>query len=257
LAVRIDRDGAVAIVTMSRPEALNSFNTAQLQALLDAAREVTANKEVRAVVLTGEGRRAFAAGADIKEMSEQTPAEALVFGQLGHQIALTISTAPQPWIAAINGYALGGGCEMALACDIRIASENAQLGQPEVGLGIIPGWGGTQRLPRLIGPGLASELILTGRRVNAEEAWRIGLVNAVYPFDELMPKVIEMAQSIAANSPLAVATAKRLIAQSFDIDLATALAREAENFALLFSSHDQKEGMAAFTEKRKAEFRGE
>lgn len=257
MAVLVQRDGAVAIVTMSRPEAMNAFNTAQLQALLDCVREISADSGVRAVVLTGEGKRAFAAGADIREMSTKSPGEALRFGELGHAIGRAIGAAPQPWIAAVNGYALGGGCEMALACDIRLASENAQLGQPEVTLGIPAGWGGTQRLPRLVGPGVAAEMLLTGRRLKADEALRIGLVNAVYPVEELLPKAIEMAQTIAGNSPTAVATTKQAMRLALDVPLSDGLTFEAQAFALSFDTRDQKEGMAAFAEKRRAEFSGE
>jgi enoyl-CoA hydratase len=257
VAVHIEPDGPIAVVTMSRQEALNAFNTEQLQALLEAVNAVATNRDIRAAILTGEGQRAFAAGADIREMAEKSPTEALAFSRLGQSVTRAIEGAPQPWIAAINGHALGGGCEMALACDIRLASDNATLGQPEVVLGVVPGFGGTQRLTRLVGPGIASELILTGRRVSAGEALRLGLVNAVYPPVELLPKAREMAQAIAAAGPLAVAVARRLIAHALDTDLASGLAREAENFALLFDSHDQKEGMRAFTEKRVAEFRGE
>jgi enoyl-CoA hydratase len=256
MAVRIERDGPVAVVTMSRPEAFNAFNTEQLRALSDAVAEVAADREIRAVVLTGEGRRAFASGADIKEMSTMRPSEGLVFGQLGQSVTAAIEASPQPWIAAINGYALGGGCEMALACDIRLASENAVIGQPEVTLGILPGWGATQRLPRLVGAGLASELILTGRRLKAGEALQLGLVNAVYSQDELLPKATEMAKTIAANAPLAVSASKRAILLSRDVDLTTGLAYEAQTFGLLFDSDDQKAGMTAFLEKRTGEFTG-
>lgn len=256
MAVRIERDGAVAVVTMSRPEALNAFNTEQLEALRDAVAEVAGDRSVRCAILTGEGR-AFAAGADIKEMAGKTPQEGLAFGRLGHEIGLAINAAPQPWIAAVNGHALGGGCEIALACDIRLASETATLGQPEVGLGILPGWGATQRLTRLVGPGVASELIFTGRRLKAPEALALGLVNAVYPMDGLMAKAREMALAIAANSPAAVTASKRMIALALDGPLATGLAREAETFALSFGTADQREGMAAFVEKRAPEFTGE
>ena len=257
MGVRVEREELIAIVTMSRPEALNAFNTEQLQAMLDAVTEVAADRDVRAVILTGDGERAVAAGADIKEMSTKRPSEALIFSQLGQAITAAINAAPQPWIAAVNGHALGGGCEMALACDIRIASENATFGQPEVGLGILPGWGATQRLPRLVGAGIAGELIFTGRRVSAEEALRIGLVSAVYPRAELLPKAREMAQSIARNGPLAVASAKRAIQHALDLDLTSGLAFEAQLFALGFDSADQKEGMTAFIEKRSAAFTGE
>ncbi len=257
MAVDVVRDGAVAIVTMHRPEAMNAFNTEQLQALLDRVMELSTDSSVRAVVLTGEGKRAFAAGADISEMSSKTPSEAKRFGELGHAIGRAIGAAPQPWIAAVNGYALGGGCEIALACDIRIASETAQLGQPEVTLGIPAGWGGTQRLPRLVGPGIAAEMLLTGRRLKADEALRVGLVNAVYPPSELLPRATEMAQSIARNSPLAVTATKQAMRLALDVPLSDGLTFEAQLFALAFDTHDQKEGMTAFAEKRGAEFTGE
>jgi enoyl-CoA hydratase len=257
MAVHVERDGAVAIVTLNRPKAMNAFNTEQLRALLDAVQQLSGDRSVRAVVLTGEGTRAFAAGADITEMSGKRPSEAKRFGDLGHAIGKAIGAAPQPWIAAVNGYALGGGCEMALACDIRIASDRAQLGQPEVTLGIPAGWGGTQRLPRLVGPGIASEMLLTGRRLQADEALRIGLVSAVYPAEELMEKALEMARTIASNSPAAVTASKQAIRLAFDLPLADGLAYEAQMFALAFDTHDQKEGMAAFAEKRRAEFTGE
>jgi len=256
MAVNIERDNGVAIVTMSRPEALNAFNTEQLKALRAAVDEVAADRSIRCAILTGEGR-AFAAGADIKEMAAKSAQEALAFGNLGHGIGIAINEAPQPWIAAVNGHALGGGCEIALACDIRLASETATLGQPEVGLGILPGWGATQRLPRLVGPGIASELIFTGRRLKAAEAKMLGLVNDVYPADALMNKAREMAAAIAANSPTAVSASKRMIALAYDGALAQGLAREAETFALSFGTADQREGMAAFVEKRPAAFTGE
>ena len=257
MAVTVQKDGAVAIVTMSRPEAMNAFNTEQLQSLLDRVLEISADSTVRAVVLTGEGKRAFAAGADISEMSTKSPGEAKQFGELGHAIGRAIAAAPQPWIAAVNGYALGGGCEMALACDIRVASDNAQMGQPEVSLGIPAGWGGTQRLPRLVGPGIAAEMLLTGRRLKADEALRIGLVNAVYTFDNLLPKATEMAQAIAQNSPAAVTASKRAMRLAFDLPLNDGLTFETQMFALAFDTQDQKEGMTAFAEKRRAEFSGQ
>jgi enoyl-CoA hydratase len=256
MAVTIERNGRVAVVTMRRPEAFNAFNSEQLNAMLAAVQELSLDRGTRAVVLTGEGRRAFASGADIKEMSEKSVSEALTFARLGHEVATTIATAPQPWIAAVNGFALGGGCEVAVACDMRIASENSVFGQPEVGLGVTPGWGGTQRLPRLIGAGLASEMIFTGRRLNAEEALRVGLISAVYSQDDLLPKAFELAETIAANAPVAVAAAKRAIAMIYDADLAAGLAFEEQSLALCFDTADQTEGMHAFIEKRKPEFRG-
>jgi enoyl-CoA hydratase len=256
MAVRMERDGHVATLVLSRPEALNAFDTEQLMATLEAVSEVAANPEVRVVILTGDGAKAFAAGADIKEMSTKSAVEGLAFAQLGQSITVAINAAPQAWIAAINGHALGGGCEMALACDIRLMSESASIGQPEVGLGILPGWGATQRLTRLLGPGLASDLIFSGRRLRAPEALRIGLVNAVYPADELLARARELADLIGANSPRAIADSKRAIAVALESNLATGLAYEAQLFGLSFGTHDQREGMAAFVEKRSAEFNG-
>jgi enoyl-CoA hydratase len=234
----------------------NAFNTEHLHTLRDAIEELSRDRAVRAIIITGAGDRAFAAGADITEMRDKTPQEALEFGLLGQSVCNAIGAASQPVIAAVNGFALGGGCEVALACDIRIASENAVFGQPEVGLGIPPGWGGTQRLPRLVGPGLASELIFTGRRVTADEALRIGLVNAVYPQEQLMEKARELAELIVANSPLAVAASKVAISRAFDGNLAAGLSQEASVFALSFGTADQKEGMGAFVERRKPTFDG-
>jgi enoyl-CoA hydratase len=256
MAVDVQREGAVALVTMRRPEAMNAFNTEQLSALLQVVNDLSSDTSVRAVVLTGDGKRAFAAGADISEMSTKSPSEARAFGELGHAIGKAIGDAPQPWIAAVNGYALGGGCEMALACDMRIASENAQLGQPEVTLGIPAGWGGTQRLPRLVGPGIAADMLLTGRRLKADEALRIGLVNSVHSADELIPAAMDIARAIASNSPVAVRETKRAIRLAFDLPLADGLAYEAQMFALSFDTDDQKEGMTAFAEKRKPDFTG-
>ncbi|MDI3341930.1 MAG: enoyl-CoA hydratase-related protein [Sphaerobacter sp.] len=256
MAVDVVRDGHVATITLNRPDVLNAFNTAQLEALRDALTEVRQDPAVRAIILTGAGERAFAAGADIAEMRDKSPREALAFAQLGHAVCSLLETAPQPTIAAINGFALGGGCEVALACDIRICSENAQLGQPEVTLGIPPGWGGTQRLARVIGRAAAKELILTGRRIGAEEALRRGLVSAVYPLAELLPKARELADRIAANAPIAVRYAKEAINRGTESDLETALAYEAQIFALAFDTLDQKEGMGAFLERRKPTFTG-
>jgi enoyl-CoA hydratase len=241
---------------MERREALNAFNTEQLESMLAAVNEVSESAEIRVAVLTGAGDKAFAAGADIKEMSAKTPAEAQVFAALGHAIGQAISASAKPWIAAVNGYAFGGGCEMALACDIRIAAENAVFAQPEVGLGIPPGWGATQRLPRIVGPGLAAEMILSGRWVRAEEALQVGLVSAVYPAGELLERAIELGEKIAANAPLAVGASKRLLSLAFDVDPDIGLEHERQAFALLFGTDDQREGMQAFVEKRQAGFKG-
>jgi enoyl-CoA hydratase len=254
MAIDVEIADGIAVVTMNRPEALNAFTSAQLELLSAAFDRLGDDQSVRAVILTGAGERAFAAGADIKEMAELGPREGLAFARKGHAAAHAIELLPQPVIAAVNGYAFGGGCELALACDIRIASENARFAQPEVGLGIPPGWGGSQRLPRLVGPGLASELIFTGRHVHADEALRIGLVNAVYPLDQLVPRAREMAAGVARNSPAAVRAAKRAMALAFAGDPGAGLATEAALFGEAFSTSDQKEGMRAFIEKRQPSF---
>ncbi|MEA2524784.1 MAG: enoyl-CoA hydratase [Thermomicrobiales bacterium] len=257
MAVDVEREGSVAIVTMNRPEALNAFNSDQLNAMLDTFRSLRTDRDVRCVVLTGAGERAFAAGADIKEMVDKSPEDGLAFGRLGHAAVNAIEGLPQPVIAAVNGFAIGGGSEVALACDIRLASENAVFAQPEVGLGIPPGWGATQRLTRLVGPGIAAELILTGRRVKANEALRIGLVNAVYPLDQLLPEAIKLAQLIATNSPRAVMGAKRLMQLAFNGQIASGLETEVRLFGESFGTADQREGMGAFVEKRTPVFTGE
>jgi enoyl-CoA hydratase len=254
MAVDVEIEQSVATIQLNRPEALNAFNTDQLNALLDALRGLRENKSVRVLIITGAGDRAFAAGADIKTMSGMSKAEGLAFAQLGHSVAYAIESLPVPVIAAVNGFALGGGCELALACDIRLASENAVFGQPEVTIGVPPGWGGSQRLPRLIGPGLAAEMIFTGRRVDAAEAHRIGLVNRVYPKAELLDQAREMAGTIAKNSPLAVAAAKRAIQTAFNGNVGSGLDTEARLFAALFETNDQREGMLAFLEKRSPVF---
>jgi enoyl-CoA hydratase len=257
MAVDVEIDEGIAVVTMNRPQALNAFNTEQLDLLGVAFHAFSQDRSVRVVILTGAGDRAFAAGADIKEMVDLTPADGLVFGRKGQSLTRAVELLPQPVIAAVNGYAFGGGCELAIACDIRLASENARFAQPEVSLGIPPGWGGTQRLPRLVGPGLAAEMIYTGRQVHAEEAHRIGLVNAVYPLDQLMSAAREMAAQIARNSPAAVRASKNLIGLVFTGDQAAGLAAEVASFGAAFAAPDQSEGMRAFVEKRAAEFAGD
>ena len=250
MAVDLRRDGAVATVTLNRAEAMNAFNTEQLRAVVATFTELKEDRSVRAVILTGAGERAFAAGADIKEMVGLDRDGGLAFGRLGHAATRAVETLPQPVIAAVNGFAMGGGCELALAADIRIASNNAVFAQPEVGLGIPPGWGGTQRLVRAIGPGMAAEMILTGRRVKADEALRIGLVNAVYPLAELIARATELAETMAKNSPLAVRSSKRLMQLAFNGQAASGLETELHAFADSFTTGDQTEGMTAFIEKR-------
>jgi enoyl-CoA hydratase len=256
LSVDLSREGGVAVLTVNRPDALNAFDVDTLTELRDHLRRLAEDPEARVVVLTGAGDRAFAAGADIKYMSGLDVDQAKEWGRLGHEVGYLLETMPKPTIAAINGFALGGGCELALACDFRYASSNAKLGQPEVNLGIIPGWGGTQRLARAVGLGLAKELILTGRVIEAEEALGIELVNAVYEPGELMPKTLEVARGLAAKAPLALAAAKEAVNRALAGDHGDNLDREADYFGELFSSEDAKEGMTAFVEKREARFTG-
>jgi enoyl-CoA hydratase len=252
MSIRVDRDGAVAIVTLDRPDAMNALNVETLSALRDELRGLA--DDVRVVVLTGAGDRAFAAGADIKYMSGLDVDGAKEWGALGHETTGLLETMARPTIAAINGFALGGGCELALACDIRYASSKAKVGQPEINLGIIPGWGGTQRLARVCGIGVAKELILTGRTIDAEEALRIGLVNAVH--DPVLAKALETARLLASKSPIALGAAKAAINRALGGDAGQNLASEASDFGGLFSSADAKEGLAAFAEKREPHFVG-
>jgi enoyl-CoA hydratase len=254
MSIDLAVDGAIATVTINNPDALNALDNDHLQDLVSTFKEVGGRHDVRVVLLTGAGDRAFVAGANIKRMSIMGKSEAREFGRLGHAVGRTIEATPQPVIAVINGFALGGGCELALACDIRVCSETAVFAQPEVTLGIPPGWGGSQRLPRLVGKGLASELIFTGRRVKAEEALRIGLVNAVYEQEHLLENATQMATTIAENSPEAVQGSKMLIAAAYTEPVDEGLIQEAEAFADAFEGADQQEGMSAFVEKRRAAF---
>jgi enoyl-CoA hydratase len=256
LSVDLSREGGVAVLTVNRPDALNAFDVDTLTALRDHLRELAEDSEARVVVVTGAGERAFAAGADIKYMSGLDVDGAKEWGNLGHEVGHLLETMPKPTIAAINGFALGGGCEVALACDFRYASTSAKLGQPEVNLGIIPGWGGTQRLARAVGIGLAKELILTGRVIDADEALRIELVNAVYEPGELMEKTLEVAQGLASKAPLALAAAKEAVNRALAGEHGDNLEREADYFGELFSSEDAKEGLTAFAEKREPRFTG-
>jgi enoyl-CoA hydratase len=253
--VRVDLEDGIAILTIDRQEKLNALNpqvTEEIgQALLDLGSE-----EPRAIIVTGAGERAFVAGADIAAMNEMDPLTAKNFAETSNAAMALLDRSPIPTIAAVNGYALGGGCEIALACDIRVASENAVFGFPEVSLGIIPGMGGTQRLPRLVGPALAKELILTGRRVNAAEAKEMGLVGRVVPQGEALSAARELAAEISANGPVAVRHAKAAANKALEVDLVSGLDYESDQFALLFSTHDAKEGMRAFVEKRKPSFEG-
>ena len=241
-------------MTVDRPEAMNALDRPTLEGLRDGLRELADDADARAVVLTGSGEKAFVAGADIKYMGGLGPEGARQWGALGHEAARLLETMPKPAIAAINGFALGGGCELALACDLRIASPRAKLGQPEINLGIIPGWGGTQRLARICGVGVAKDLIFTGRTVDAEEALRLGLVNEIA--DAPLERARELAAQLAAKSPGALAVAKRAINLALGADHSGSLDAEADLFGGLFATEDAKEGLAAFAEKREPRFVG-
>jgi len=254
VSVVVDRNDAVAVVTIDRPEALNALNVETLTELRDRLSALAEDDSARVVVLTGAGERAFVAGADIKYMGGLGPGEAKEWGAFGHEAARLLEEMPKPTIAAINGFALGGGCELALGCDLRYASSNARLGQPEIDLGIVPGWGGTQRLARVCGLGVAKELILTGRPVDAEEALRIGLVNGIH--DPVLERAREVAELLAAKSPVALRIMKRLTNRALGGDHVENLAAEAYSFGELFSSEDAKEGLTAFVEKREPRFTG-
>ena len=250
--IMYEAEGAVGIITINRPKALNALNSQVLEEL-EAAIDGIDMDAVRCVIITGAGEKSFVAGADIGEMSTLSVEEGEAFGKKGNDIFRKIETLPIPVIAAVNGFALGGGCELSMSCDIRIASENAVFGQPEVGLGITPGFGGTQRLARIVGPGMAKQMIYTARNIKAPEALRIGLVNAVYPSAELMEQAKKMAASIAKNAPIAVRACKKAINDGLDAQMDEAIAIEEKLFGSCFETYDQKEGMAAFLEKRKVE----
>ena len=248
-----NQDG-IAVITMNRPKALNALNQETLDELNQVADMLAKDSTVQVVILTGSGDKAFVAGADIAQMQSMSAMEGRNFGKLGQAVFNKLENLPQPVIAAVNGFALGGGCELAMACDIRIASEKAKFGQPEVTLGITPGFAGTQRLPRLVGKGRAKQLLYTGDVIDAQEAYRIGLVNVVAPAEELMATAKVMAQKIQSRAAVAVQLCKAAVNEGLDTDLETGTAYEAEVFGLCFATADQKEGMAAFTEKRKAQF---
>ena len=253
--VRVESDDGVAVLTVDRQEKLNALDGQVVEEIGQALLELE-SEGPRVIIVTGAGERAFIAGADIRAMSAMDPIEAKRFSEIGHAAMALLDRSPIPTIAAVNGYALGGGCEVALACDIRTAAENANFGFPEVGLGILPGLGGTQRLPRLIGPALAKELIFTGRRIGAEEAHEIGLANRVVGRGEALKAAKELAAEISANGPLAVRHAKAAANRALDTDLISGLEYEADQFALLFATEDAREGMNAFGEKRKPRFEG-
>ena len=248
--VTLEQKGPVGVITMNRPEALNALNDQVLQDLDQVLDQVEENEEILVAVVTGAGR-SFVAGADIGQMSTLTAVEAKKFGILGNKIFLKLENLSKPTIAAVNGFALGGGCELSMACDIRIASEKAKFGQPEVGLGITPGFGGTQRLPRIVGAANAMELILTAKTINAAQAKEMGLVSHVYAPEELMDKAMELANAIAANAQVAVRQSKAAIRRGLQTDMATGTAYESEAFGLCFATEDQKDAMKAFVNKEK------
>lgn len=243
-------EGAVGVITINRPKALNALNS-QVLAELDETFDAVDLHTVRCLILTGAGDKSFVAGADIGEMSTLTKAEGEAFGKKGNDVFRKIETFPIPVIAAINGFALGGGCEISMSCDIRICSDNAVFGQPEVGLGITPGFGGTQRLARVIGVGKAKEMIYSARNIKAEEAYRVGLVNNVYPLEELMPAAKKLAGIIAANAPIAVRNCKKAINDGLQTDMDNAIVIEEKLFGNCFETEDQKAGMGNFLEKDK------
>ena len=243
-------DGQVGIITINRPKALNALNSEVLKDL-DATIDAVDLDAIRCLIITGAGEKSFVAGADIGEMSTLTKAEGEAFGKAGNDVFRKIETLPIPVIAAVNGFALGGGCEISLACDIRICSENAVFGQPEVGLGITPGFGGTQRLARTIGVGMAKQLIYTARNIKAPEALRIGLVNAVYPIEELMGAAKKMASIIASNAPIAVRNCKKAINDGLQTDIESGVEIEEKLFGDCFETEDQRYGMAFFLDRNK------
>lgn len=251
-----ENNDGMGVITLHRPKALNALNYELLQELNRLLENIAQDPTVKVVIITGSGEKAFVAGADIGEMQPLSAMEGRSWARNGQSIFEKIENLPQPVIAAIHGFALGGGCELAMACDIRIASEKAKFGQPEVTLGIIPGFGGTQRLARLVGTGRAKELIFTGDVIDAQEAYRIGLVNKVTTVEEVMNTAKAMAQKIMSRAEVAVNLAKTAVNKGTNMDLESSIAYEAEVFGLCFSTQDQKEGMKAFLEKRKADFTG-
>lgn len=254
LIMEIEDD--LALLYINRPKAMNALNAETLYELESAVKNVKADPHIKVMIVSGMGNKSFVAGADINFMLPLSPAEGRFFSDLGEKVMRQFELLEKPVIAAVNGYALGGGCELAMACDIRLAAETAIFALPEVGLGVIPGFGGTQRLPRLIGEGRAKELTYTTDVVNAQEAFRIGLVNHVYPLDQLMGEAKKLAGKIAAKAPLAVGYAKHAINKGLQVDIDTAMGIESDMFGMCCATIDKSEGMGAFVEKRKAQFMG-
>lgn len=248
--VQLEQRGHVGLITINRPEVLNALNLQVLHDLDEILDQVEATEGIYVLVITGAGR-SFVAGADIGEMAHFSASDAKTFSRRGNSVLLRMTRFPRPIIAAVNGYALGGGCELAMACDIRLCSDTAVFGQPETGLGITPGFGGTQRLARLVGPGMAKQLIYSARNIKADEALRIGLCNAVYPAEELMPAAEKLAETIAKNAPIAVRACKKAINEGLEMPMDESVALEEKLFGSCFETADQKEGMQAFLEKRR------
>ena len=254
--IKFEKKNQIAYVTIDRPKVLNALNMAMMQELKQAFESIKDDPEVRVAILTGAGEKSFVAGADIGELGQQTPVSAKEYTHRGQAIVDAIENLGKPVIACVNGFALGGGCELAMACTMRLASDNAKLGQPEVKLGLIPGYGGTQRLPRLVGKGLAMQQILTGEMISAQDAHRIGLVNEVMPQAELIARAEAIAAKIIANSPLAIQYAMEAVNRGYDMMLADGLFLEATLFAVCCATEDKNEGTRAFLEKRAAQFKG-
>ena len=250
MQILITKENGIGIVTVNRPESLNAMNKDVIIELISKIEGLLSEGDIRVIIITGSGEKAFIAGADIKLMQKMNKSEAYEFANLGHKLANTIENSDKPVIAAVNGFALGGGSEIALACHIRVASDNAVFAQPEVKIGLLPGWGGTQRLPRIVGKGLANELIITGRNVTAQEALEIGLVNRVVSKEELINTCVDIAKLIIKNSPNAVSESIKLINISSGTELNKGLSREAEEFSELFETEETTEGLTAFVEKR-------
>jgi len=251
----VEKKENISIIKINRPNNLNALNKDTIIELTKAVEELEKDKNIKVVILTGEGK-AFIAGADIKQMKDMNPSEAKKFAEMGHNLLMNIEKSRLPFIAAVNGYTLGGGCEVMMACDICIAAASAKIGQPEINLGIHPGFGGTQRLPRLVGRMKAKELLLTGDNIDANEAHRIGLVNMVVPDDKIMEEAEKMANKIASKSTVQTAFIKSLVNKGMDVDLEKACSLEISYFFKSFQTEDQKEGMTAFLEKRKPSFKG-
>ena len=249
--VLLEKKGNIAVATINRPKALNALNSQVLEDLNELVDLVSADEEIRALVLTGSGEKAFVAGADIGEMSTLTKSGGEAFGKKGNDVFRKLETMPIPTIAAVNGFALGGGCELSMSCDIRLCADTAVFGQPETGLGITPGFGGTQRLGRLVGMGMAKQLVYSALNIKADEALRIGLVNAVYPQEELLPAALKLAEKIARNAPIAVRNCKKAINEGMQVSIQEGVVIEEKLFGDCFETHDQVEGMQCFLSREK------